>query len=201
MHWSTIGLYIGRLSADYRSTVGRLSVYCRSTIGWLSVDCRPIVGWLPTDSRPIYRSIVGLYVGRLSAYMSTEATYSTHDPVVLGGFRPFHVSVLTLARVRLLYQKNFSLGKVGCNITILLPLYCQISVKKCSFRSCRLALSFLTCQRSEYLTFRNRSTRDAISISWNQKPPWQVVCSRFLHLKYIPFTKIENEMIKYRNLK
>ena len=65
IHWSTIGLYIGRLSVD-----------CRSTVGRLSVDCRPIVGWLPTDSRPI----VDRYIGRLSAYMSTEATYSTHDP-------------------------------------------------------------------------------------------------------------------------
>ena len=42
MHWSTIGLYIGRLSVD-----------CRLTVGRLLVDCRPIVGRLPTDSRPI----------------------------------------------------------------------------------------------------------------------------------------------------
>ena len=59
---------IGRLSVDYRSTVGRRSVGCRSTVGRLSVNSQPIVD---------------RYIGRLSAYMSTEATYSTHDPCVL----------------------------------------------------------------------------------------------------------------------
>ena len=44
--------------------------------GWLLVDSRPIVSWLPTDSRPI----VDRYIGQLSAYMWTEATYSSHDP-------------------------------------------------------------------------------------------------------------------------
>ena len=104
MHRPTFGRYIGRLSVDYRSTIGRpinvyisgdalvdyrsiyrsiigrLSVDCRSTVGRLSVDCRPIVGRLPTDSRPI----VDRYIGRLSAYMSTEATYCTHDPIHAG---------------------------------------------------------------------------------------------------------------------
>ena len=42
---------------------------------------------------------------------------------------------------------------------------------------------------------------NAILFSWNQQPPWQVVCSHFLHLKYILFTKIWNEMIKYLKLK
>ena len=87
-------MYIsGDALVDYRS------IY-RSAIGRLSVDGRSAVGRLSVNSQPI----VDRYIGRLSAYMSTEATYSTHDPVVLGGFRPFHVSVLTLARVRLLYQ-------------------------------------------------------------------------------------------------
>ena len=54
MHRPTVGRYIGRLSVNYRSTIGRLS----------------------TDSR----SIVDRYIGWLSAYMSTEATYITHDP-------------------------------------------------------------------------------------------------------------------------
>ena len=30
--------------------------------------------------RPMHRPSVGRYIGRLSADMSTEATYSTHDP-------------------------------------------------------------------------------------------------------------------------
>ena len=50
---------------DGWSTIGQLSVDCRLTIGRLSVDCR---------------LIVDRYIGRLSAYMSTKATYSTHDP-------------------------------------------------------------------------------------------------------------------------
>ena len=75
-----INVYIsGDALVDYRSTIGRLSVDYRSTVGRLLVDCRPIVRRLPTDSRPI----VDRYIGRLSAYMSTEATYSTHDPCVL----------------------------------------------------------------------------------------------------------------------
>ena len=50
---------------DGRSTIRRLLVNYQSTVGRLSVDCR---------------LIVDRYIGRLSAYMSTEATYSTHDP-------------------------------------------------------------------------------------------------------------------------
>ena len=65
------------ISVDYRTTIGRLSVDCRSAVGLLSVGCRSTVGRLSVNSQPI---------------------------VDLGGFRPFHVSVLTLARVRLLYQ-------------------------------------------------------------------------------------------------
>ena len=67
MYRPTVGWFIGRLSVDNRSTIGRLSV-----------DYQPIVGRLPTDSRPI----VNRYVGRLSPDMSTESTYSTHDPIL-----------------------------------------------------------------------------------------------------------------------
>ena len=84
-----LGRHIGRqwtdISADSRpinvhlsadaSAVGR-SIY-RSTIGQLSVDSRPINVYISGDALVDCRSIVG----RLSAYMSTEATYSTHDPL------------------------------------------------------------------------------------------------------------------------
>ena len=79
-----------------------------STVGRLSVDCRPIVGRLPTDSRPI----VDWYIGRLSAYMSTEATYSTHNPncLLLQSYFPwiythnFHLSIFAL--VCCIYHNN-----------------------------------------------------------------------------------------------
>ena len=68
--------YIGRLSADASADmctfIGPLSAD-------LSVDYRPIVGRLSTDSRPI----------DVSADMSTEATYSTHDPEFLGMFKNY----------------------------------------------------------------------------------------------------------------
>ena len=73
---------IGGLGRHIGRYIGR-----RSTIDRLSVDSRPIdrstvdryIGRQSTDSRPIYRPIVDRYIGRLSAYMSTEATHSTHD--------------------------------------------------------------------------------------------------------------------------
>ena len=63
--------YIGRQSTDkcvhIGWCIGRLSVY-------ISVDYRSTVNCRP---------IVNLYIGQLSAYMLTEATYSTHDPTHL----------------------------------------------------------------------------------------------------------------------
>ena len=89
----------GRISVKYRSRIGRVSMmeYCigrhdsRSTIGRLSTDYRPTVGRLSTDYRPIvdrlstdYRPIVGRQstdiAVDIAAAISTEATYSTHDP-------------------------------------------------------------------------------------------------------------------------
>ena len=79
---STIDRYIGQLSADASANMGtfidRLSavilVHCRpiyqSTIDQQSVDCQPIVDLQSVNSRP-------------SANMSAEATYSTHDPIIL----------------------------------------------------------------------------------------------------------------------
>ena len=61
---------------------GRLSVDCRPTIGRLSVDSRPIVGRLSTD----YRPIVGRQSTDIAAAISTEATYSTHDPIKVVSF-------------------------------------------------------------------------------------------------------------------
>ena len=59
-----------------------LSVY-RSTIDRQSVDCRPIVDRLSTDSRPIVGRQSTDISADVSADMSTEATYSTHDPLML----------------------------------------------------------------------------------------------------------------------
>ena len=104
MHRPTVGRYIGRLSVNYRSTIGRLSVDYRPIVGRLSTDSRPINVYISGDALVDYRSIyqltvsrlsvdcqlptdswpiVNLYIGRLSAYMLTEATYSTHDPTHL----------------------------------------------------------------------------------------------------------------------
>ena len=76
----------------YRSSIGRLSVDNRWTD--ISADSRLINVYISGDAlvdyRSIYRSTIGRLsvdfrstIGRLSAYMSTEATYSTHDPCVL----------------------------------------------------------------------------------------------------------------------
>ena len=93
MYRPTVGWYIGRLSVDYRSTIGRQSVDYRSTIDRLSVDisadCRPINVYISGDALADYRSIYRSTIGRLSAYMSTEATYSTHDPKTKGKILPF----------------------------------------------------------------------------------------------------------------
>ena len=73
----TDGRYIGRYVAiNCQWIIGQVSVKHRSSIGQISVDCRPIVGrqvpWQSTD--------ISIDV---SADMSTEATYSTHDPTPL----------------------------------------------------------------------------------------------------------------------
>ena len=61
----------------YRSSIGRLSVDNRWTD--ISADSRLINVYISGDALVDYRSTIG----RLSAYMSTEATYSTHDPSFL----------------------------------------------------------------------------------------------------------------------
>ena len=91
-----IGWCIGRQSVDisveYRSTIGRQSVDWY--IGWQSTDkcvhIRWCIGRLTVYISVDYRSTIGRLsvdfrstIGRLSAYMSTEATYSTHDPSFL----------------------------------------------------------------------------------------------------------------------
>ena len=105
IHWpiyrSTVKVLVDRLSVDRRPIFDRyltdtsLAVNCyisadasavsrsiyRSTIGRLSVDYRSTIGRLSVD----YRLIVDRYIGRLSADISTEATYSTHDPGRLAG--------------------------------------------------------------------------------------------------------------------
>ena len=73
--WNTVSVdtSIGRLSvdisADSRPTVDRLSVDSRPIGGGLSADYRPIVGRHSTD-----------VAVDITADISTEATYSTHDP-------------------------------------------------------------------------------------------------------------------------
>ena len=79
---------IGRLLVDCRSTIGRQSTDYRSTIDRLSVDCRPIIdryiGQLSADASADMCTFIGPLSADISADvsadMSTEATYSTHDP-------------------------------------------------------------------------------------------------------------------------
>ena len=74
----TVDRYIGRQSTDKCAHISRklvdISVDYRSTIGL------PINVYISGDALVDYRSIYRSTIGRLSAYMSTEATYSTHDP-------------------------------------------------------------------------------------------------------------------------
>ena len=90
--------YIGQVSVMYRSSISHVSVRYRSSIDGLrfyrsthlSVDCRLIyrstIDRQSVDCRPIGDSplIVDRQSTDISAYvsadMSTEATYSTHDP-------------------------------------------------------------------------------------------------------------------------
>ena len=112
MHRPSVGRYIGRLSVDYRSTIGRLSVDYRPTIDRLSTDYRPTIDRLSTDYRPTIdrlsvgsRPIVDRYIGRLSADISTEATYSTHDPISL---QNFGMMIFGLEMHQVLYLSNLS---------------------------------------------------------------------------------------------
>lgn len=98
--------YIGQVSVMYRSSIGHVSVRYRSSIDGLrfyrsthlSVDCRLIyrstIDRQSVDCRPIGDSplIVDRQSTDISAYvsadMSTEATYSTHDPNHLQPLQP-----------------------------------------------------------------------------------------------------------------
>ena len=94
---------IGEVSVMYRSTIGQVTVVYRSRIGHVPVTYRSSIDGrilyrstrLSVDYRQLYRSTAGRpsidswsTVGRLStdiavdiaADISTEATYSTHDP-------------------------------------------------------------------------------------------------------------------------
>ena len=89
LYWSkhlsaTVGRYIGRLSTDSRSTVDR---------------------WL-TDSRPIPDISADV-----SADMSTESTYSTHDPVNLMA----HFILWDLKFCSLFLQHNLGTKPSLCN--------------------------------------------------------------------------------------
>ena len=62
--------------------IGGLSVVSRPTVGRLSTDYRPIGSRLSADYRPIVgRQSTDIAVD-IAADISTEATYSTHDPRV-----------------------------------------------------------------------------------------------------------------------
>ena len=96
---------IGQVSVKYRSSIGHVSVMYRSSIGHVLVEYRwfntilvdTFIGRLSADisvdCRPIYRSTVDRWLtdsrpipdisADVSADMSTESTYSTHDPVNL----------------------------------------------------------------------------------------------------------------------
>ena len=98
--------YIGQVSVMYRSSISHVSVRYRSSIDGLrfyrsthlSVDCRLIyrstIDRQSVDCRPIGDSplIVDRQSTDISAYvsadMSTEATYSTHDPNHLQPLQP-----------------------------------------------------------------------------------------------------------------
>ena len=92
---------IGRQSTDYRSIVDRPSVDSRPIVDRLLTDYRPTIYRLSVGSRPI----VDRYIGRLSADISTEATYSTHDPISL---QNFGMMIFGLAMHQVLYLSNLS---------------------------------------------------------------------------------------------
>ena len=92
--------FIGRPSVNYRSTINRLLVDSRLIVDRYidrlsadaSADMCTFIDRLSADisvhCRPIYRSTVARSIGPLSTDsrstvdMATEATYSTHDPVI-----------------------------------------------------------------------------------------------------------------------
>ena len=103
----------------YRSTIVRLSVDYRSTIDRLSTDYRPTIDRLSTD----YRSIVDRYIGRLSADISTEATYSTLDPISL---QNFGMMIFGLAMHQVLYLSNLS-GFIATFVFLFFMLFSSTS--------------------------------------------------------------------------
>lgn len=77
-----------QLPVKYRSSIGHVTLMYRSSIGHISVEYRwsktisvyIFIGRLSTDSRPIVgRQSIDISAD-VSAGMSTEATYSIHDP-------------------------------------------------------------------------------------------------------------------------
>ena len=82
----------GQVSVKCRSSVGQVSVKCRSSVGQVSVMYRSSIGHVSVKYRSSigqvsvkYRSSIGhvsvrYWSADVSADMSTESTYSTHDP-------------------------------------------------------------------------------------------------------------------------
>ena len=83
---------IGHVSINYRSSVGQVSVICRSSDGRISVKYRSCIGHVSVEYRRWNTVSVDTIVGRqstdiavdIAAAISTEATYSTHDPIFFG---------------------------------------------------------------------------------------------------------------------
>ena len=96
------------MSVKFRSSIGQVSVNCRSIVGQVSVKYRSCIGQVSVEYRWFKSILVDTFIGRLSndrrstvdrwstdsrpipdisadvsADMSTESTYSTHDPVNL----------------------------------------------------------------------------------------------------------------------
>ena len=100
---------IGEVSVKYRWSIGQVSVKYRSSIGQVPVKYRSCIGQVSVEYRWFKTILVDTFIGRLSndrrstvdrwstdsrrpipdisadvsADMSTESTYSTHDPVNL----------------------------------------------------------------------------------------------------------------------
>ena len=80
MYWSSIG----HVSVEYRwSKTISVDTFIGRQSADISINHRPIVGRLSTDSQPIVGRQSTDISPDLSADMSTEATYSTHDPRIL----------------------------------------------------------------------------------------------------------------------
>ena len=104
---------VGQVSVKYRSCIDQLSVKCRSCVGQVTVVYRSSIGQVSVEYRRSNTVSVDMTIGRLSgaisvdcrptldrwsadcrptsaresvdiaADISTEATYSTHDPEIL----------------------------------------------------------------------------------------------------------------------